>query len=104
MRDRMREGGRGARGGRARCARVTGLPALALEETARQQRAGARQPRDKAQVECGAGVLLRKIAGHGGRDSHVQPCGDVVGGEILLGEEDNVDARCGAPNGHTGHL
>ena len=97
MRGCMREGGRGARGGRARCARVTGLPALALEET-------ARQPRDKARVEYGAGVPLRKITGHGGWDSHVQPGRDVVGIGMLLGKEDNVDARCGAPNGHVGHL
>ena len=100
----MRKGGKGARGGGARCAHVPGLPTLAPEETARQQRAGARQPRDKARVECGAGVPLRKITGHGDWDNHVQPGGDVFGIEMLLGKEDNVDARCGAPNRHVGHL
>ena len=104
MRDCMREGGKGARGGGARCAHAPGLPDLVLEETARQQHAGARQPRDKAQVECDAGVLLQKIAAHGGRDSHVRQDRDVVGIKILLEEENSVDARYGTPNGHLERL
>ena len=52
---------------------------VALEAPAHQQRPGADEPRDKAQVEGGADVPLDGIAGAPGRRGHVRAGRDVAG-------------------------
>lgn len=51
----------------------------------RQQRAGAHEPRDKAQVEGGAGVPVREVPADDSGRRHVRPGGDVVGTGVSVG-------------------
>lgn len=74
------------------------LPAVALEAPAHQQRAGAGQSRDKAQVACGVGVPVRGVVAEAGRGRHVRSGRGVVWLALLLGEKDGRDAR-GAAQG-----
>lgn len=83
---------RGSRAGRPGIPR---LPAVALEMPAHQQRPGEDEPRDKAQVEGGAGVPLDGIAGATGRRGHVRAGRDVAGVEVLLGGKDGRALRRG---------
>ena len=83
------------RGGRAGRPGIPRLPAVALEAPAHQQRPGEDEPRDKAQVEGGAGVPLDGIAGATGRRGHVGAGRDVAGVEVLLGGKDGRALRRG---------
>lgn len=56
------EGGGNPRGGRAGRPGIPRFPAVAQEALAHHQRPGADKPRDKVQVEGGAGVPLDGIA------------------------------------------
>lgn len=96
------EGGKGARGGGARRARVPGLPAVALEAPAHQQRAGARQQGNQAPIARGAGLPVGEFAVQAGGHRHVRPGRDMVRLALLLGEEDGRDARLGASEGPLG--
>lgn len=89
------EGGGDPRGGRAGRPGIARIPAVALEATARQQRPGTDEPRDKAQIEGGAGVPLDGIAGASGRRGHVRAGRDVAGVEVLLGGKDGRALRRG---------
>lgn len=86
------EGGKGARGGGARRARVPGLPAVALEAPAHQQRAGARQQGNQAPLARGAGLPVGEFAAQARGRRHVRPGRDMVRLALLLGEEDGRDA------------
>lgn len=86
------EGGEGARGGGARRARVPGLPAVALEAPAHQQRAGARQQGNQAPLTRGAGLPVGEFAAQARGRRHVRPGRDMVRLALLLGEEDGRDA------------
>lgn len=57
------QGRRRGRGGRARRARLSEIPAVALEAAAHEQRAGARQPRDKSPQPRRAGVPVGGVVG-----------------------------------------
>lgn len=94
------------RGGRAGRPGIPRLPAVALEEPAHQQRPGADEPRNKAQVEGGAGVPLDGMAGATGRRGHVRTGQDAAGAEVLLGGEDGRALRRGphARNRRDGRL
>ena len=82
-------GGRGRpRGDRAGRPGLPGLPAEPLEAPAHQQRAGARQSRDQAQVAGGAGLPLGLLAGAPGRRGHVRHGRGVVGCALLLRGQD----------------
>lgn len=83
------------RGGRAGRPSTPRFSAVALEAPAHQQRPGADEPRDKAQVECGADVPLDDIAGASSRRGHVRAGRDVAGVEVLLGGEDGRALRRG---------
>ena len=86
------EGGKGARGGGARRTRVPGLPAVALEAPALQQRAGARQQGNQAPLARGAGLPVGEFAAQARGRRHVRPGRDMVRLALLLGEEDGRDA------------
>lgn len=86
------EGGEGARGGGARRARVPGLPAVALEAPAHQQRAGACQQGNQAPLARGAGLPVGEFAAQARGRRHVRPGRDMVRLALLLGEEDGRDA------------
>lgn len=89
------ESGGDPRGGRAGHPGISGLPAVALEAPAHQQPPGAHEPRDKAQVECSAGVPLDGIAAAAGRSRHVRAGRGVAGVQVLLGGKDGRALRRG---------
>lgn len=91
----LSERGGDPRGGRTGRPGIPRFSAVALEAPAHQQRPGANEPRDKAQVECGAAVPLDDIAGASGRRGHVRAGRDVAGVEVLLGGEDGRALRRG---------
>ena len=72
LRECCPQGRRRRRGGRARRAGLSGVPAVALEAPAREQRAGACQPRDKAPQPGGAGVPVGEVARAPGRSRDVR--------------------------------
>lgn len=76
----------------ARRARVPGLPAVALEAPAHQQRAGARQQGNQAPLARGAGLPVGEFAAQARGRRHVRPGRDMVRLALLLGEEDGRDA------------
>lgn len=90
------EGGKGARGGGDRRARVPGLPAVALEAPAHRQRAGVRQQGNQAPLAHGADLPVGEFAVQAGGHRHVRPDRDMVRLAPLLGERDGRDARRGA--------
>lgn len=89
------ERGGDPRGGRAGRPGIPRFPAVTLEAPAHQQRPRADEPRDKAQVECGADVPLDNIAGASGRRGHVGAGRDVAEVEVLLGGDDERALRRG---------
>lgn len=93
----LAEGGKGARGGGARRARVPGLPAVAQEAPAHQQSAGARKQGNQAPLARGAGLPVGEFAAQACGCRHVRPGRDMVRLALLLGEEDGRVARRGAP-------
>lgn len=100
------EGGSGAGGGRARHSGPPRLSADPLEVTARQQRPGAEQPRDKEQAARRADVPLHGFTGAHDRRGHVRAGRDVVGVKVLLGGKDGRALRRGphARNRRDGRL
>ena len=60
-----------------------GIPAFALEAPAHEQRAGARQPRDKAPQPRRAGVPVGGVVGTPGRGRDVRAGRDLVGIALL---------------------
>lgn len=78
-----------ARGGGARRARVPGLPSVALEAPAHEQRAGARQQENDVPLARGASLLIRDFAAQARGRLHVRPGRDAVRLALLLGEEDS---------------
>lgn len=77
-----------ARGGGARRARVPGLPSVALEVPAHEQRKGARQQENDAPLARGAGLLIGEFAAQARGHRYVRPGRDAVRLALLLGEED----------------
>lgn len=96
------EGGKGARGGEAQRACVPGLSAAALEAPARQQRARVRQQGNQVPLARGAGIPVGEFAAQARGSRHVRPDRDMSRLALFLGEEDDRDARRGAPEGRLG--
>ena len=96
------EGGKGARGGEAQRASVPGLSAAALEAPAHQQRARVRQQGNQVPLARGAGIPVGEFAAQARGSRHVRPGRDMSRLALFLGEEDDRDARRGAPEGRLG--
>ena len=91
-----------AGGGRARRARLPGLPAVALEAPAHQQPAGAYQLRDQAAQPCRAGVPVGEVAGTPCRSGIVRSRRRVGAAALLLGGQDGRALRRQAGAGALG--
>ena len=91
----LSEGCGDPRGGRAGRPGIPRLPAVALETPAHQERPGADEPRDKAQIARSAGVPLHGLAGAARGRGHVRAGRDMAGVYVLLGGEDERALRRG---------
>lgn len=85
------EGGKGARGGGARCARVPRLPDVAPTTCRRAQQ------ENEVSLARGAGLPAGELTARARGFRHARPGRDMVRPALLLGEEDGLVARRGAP-------
>ena len=99
------QGRQRAGGGGARRPGAPRLPAVALEEAQDQQRPGAGQQGDKAQVADGAGVPLGGVADQARGRRHVRPGRGVGVLQVLLrGQDARATGTRGGARGEAGPL